>query len=47
MLRVDQDMKETMTVDELSSFVLSLGFDPGPVYLPLIRDEYLVDAAAL
>ncbi|EIM91765.1 uncharacterized protein STEHIDRAFT_151129 [Stereum hirsutum FP-91666 SS1] len=45
-LRVDRDMEETLGVEGLSSFVHSLGFDPNPVYLPLDRDEYLVDIAA-
>lgn len=45
-LRVDKDMEETLGVEGLSNFVRSLGFDPNPVYLPLDRDEYLVDIAA-
>ncbi|EIM84568.1 uncharacterized protein STEHIDRAFT_159233 [Stereum hirsutum FP-91666 SS1] len=45
-LRVDRDIEETLGIEGLSSFVRSLGFDPNPVYLPLDRDEYLVDIAA-
>lgn len=45
-LRVDRDVEETLGVEGLLSFIHNLGFDPNPVYLPLDRDEYLVDIAA-
>lgn len=46
-LRIDADVIETLTIEELSRFLLSLGFDPSPVYLPYDRDEYEVDIAAV
>lgn len=47
-LHVDRDIEiNALGLEELSCLILSLGFDPQPVYVPLDREKHDVDIATI